>query len=331
MARIAWMAGAGSAVLAGCMAFGAFWLIQQSDRVSERFRVLESRLEAEVADLNAGRDMIGQRISTLEERPELPDGIREELAALRALAEREPEANPGVAAGIQDLTQRLEELETERENHAAVIQTLDDRERQLSLGLESRQAEFGAIRERLDTIEASVHQTPEKLAAVLWIARSAERSEPFPNQIRAFRAVSPEPLAAILEEAARDGVPSRHELIGALPSLARTAAREFSRRATALAENSDNDGTLASISVWLRDLVIIERVDDAGGDEPLADLMRSDAYAGPGGLRGAVGRIRELPEEVQTEFDGWVHSAERRIELDAELDRLLDLAFSGSD
>ncbi len=331
MARTAWMVGAGSAVLAGCMAFGAFWFIQGPDKTSERFRMLESRLESEVADLSAGLDMIGERISTLEERPVLPNGIREELAALRTLAEREPEADPGVAAEIQDLTQRLEKLETERENLAAVIQTLDDRERQLSLGLESRQAEFGTIRERLDTIEASVHQTPEKLAAVLWIARSAERSEPFPNQIRAFRAVSPEPLAAILEEAARVGVASRHELIGALPSLARTAARASSRRATALAENSDNDGTLASMTVWLRDLVTIERVDGAGGNEPLADLMRSDAYAGPGGLRGAIGRIGELPEDVQAEFDGWVQNAERRIELDAELDRLLDLAFSGSD
>ena len=330
MARTAWMVGTGSALLAGCIAFGAFLLIQKPGEVSGRITALEARLGEEVADLNARLGTVGERITTLEERPELPNGIREELAAVRALAEREPEAVPGITAEIRDLTKRLEETAIEPERLAALVQNLDELERQMLLDLDMQRAESGAIRDRLDAIEASVHQTPERLAAVLWIARAAERSEPFPNQMRAFRAVSSEPIAAILEAAARDGVPSRHELIGALPSIARAAARASSRRAAGVAEVSDEDGALASVTGWFRALVTVERVDGVESDNPLAELLRSDRHVGPGGLRGAMHKIRELPEEVQTEFAGWINDAERRIELDTEMDRLLDLAFTGS-
>ena len=327
MARTAWLAGLAAAILAAGVTFGAFWLVYDPDALEQRMTAMDSRYAAQMADLAERLDEIGSRVALLEDRPEIPAEVRDELAELRILAERRPEVIPELAEQIELLEKRLDRAASDGERLAAEIQTLVATEGALSTELEAHRTATRAVRERLEELESTLRRSPDMLAAVLWIARAAEGSQPFPDRLRAFRAFSTEPPSPVLESAATTGIPSRSALIAALPSAVRAAARA-SAQAVEISESvSGNDSAMAAVTAWLRALVTVERVDGAAGEGPLGDLQRFTAQAGPGDLVAALALIREMPEAIRGELSGWMADAERRIRLDAEIDRLLDLAI----
>lgn len=323
MARTAWLAGAGAAVLAAGLAFGAFWHIQDPNALQAQMAELEAQISAQAAEEEARINAIGGRIAALESLRAGYDGIREELEELRILTEQRPEAVPELLAEFEKLNERLDRAAVEGERLAAEIQSLSAAEASLATGLEANRAASRSVEERLASLESQSGRSPETLLAVLWIARSAEGSEPFPEQLRALRVVSPEPPTAALAAAAASGVPSRRELLGALPSSARMAARATAREVAGAEGDSEPAGTLDALSAWMRGLVTLERIDGAADDGPLAELIRG----GANDLGVALGLIHELPEGIRSGLAAWSADAERRIQLDAEINRLFDLTI----
>ena len=323
MARTAWLAGAGAAVLAAGLAFGAFWLIQDPYALQAQMAEFEAQISARSAEEEARINAIGERIAALESLRAGYDGIRVELEELRVLTGRRPEAVPELLAEVEKLNERLDRAALEGERLAAEIQALSAMEASLATGLEANRAASRSVEERLTSLESKTGRSPETLLAVLWIARSAEGSEPFPEQFRALRVVSPEQPTAALAAAAASGVPSRRELLGALPSAARAAARATAREVTVSEGDSEPAGSLDALSTWVRGLVSVERIDGATDDAPLAELIRG----GANDLGVALGLIHELPEGIRSGLAAWSADAERRIQLDAEINRLFDLAI----
>ena len=124
-------------------------------------------------------------------------------------------------------------------------------------------------------------RSPDMLAAVLWVARAAEGSQPFPDRLRAFRAISKEPPSPVLEAAARTGVPEPQH-------VDRRASVGSPRRGTDIRPTrevtdgtTESDGTVAAVTAWLGALVTVERVDGAAVEGPLGDLLRFTAQADP--------------------------------------------------
>ncbi len=349
MARTAWLAGLGAAILAAGVAFGALWLVYNPEALQQRMAETDSRFAAQMAeadsrfaaqmaeadsrfaaqmaDVAVRLDEVVRRVGLLEERPEVPAGIREELADLRSLAERRPEVIPELAGQVSVLEERLNRAALDGERLTAEIQTLVATEGALSTELEAHRTATRSVQERLGELESTMSRSPDMLAAVLWIARAAEGSQPFPDRLRAFRAISKEPPSPVLEAAARTGVPSRNTLIAVLPSAVRAAARTSAQPVEVADGTTESDGTVAAVTAWLGALVTIERVDGAAVEGPLGDLLRFTAQAGPGDLGAALALIRELPAGIRAELSGWTADADHRIRLDAEIDRLLDLAF----
>ncbi len=323
--RTAWLAAAGASALAAGIAFGTVWLLLDPPAIRMQLSELDARLAAQETAL----EKIGDRIAALETKPDAAADLRLELAEIRTRLEGPARDLRDVARRVEALEGRLDRMIEDNRGLTDEIRSMGASGTELTAALEAQRAEGGRILDRLRALENRPYRAPEALVATLLVARAAERSEPFPEQMRAFLATSEEPPDPVLKTAAAAGVPTSWELIGRLPSAVRAAIRAAATEDGDAEGSAPEAGALDDAYRWFRGLVTLERAGDATEDGPLRDLVRFGSEARGGDLQTALDLIATLPEPVRAGLDDWSEAARLRVRLDREIDRLLDQALAG--
>ena len=267
-------------------------------------------LEASIHQSNQETEGIDALVTSIEElrtRIEQTDRNVEELAAL---IDRNQSLN----------AQELAASEKSRSELAAQIVEsrtgIDDKFRFLQTELANLEAGILALKTERQTNSPST-------AALVQLSRAAEQSSPFAETLRAYEQITGQPIAPHLREAASRGIKSRRELIALFPSEARRAL-------ISIAGVGKDDNFLGLANNWLSGLVTIRPARETAGTRPEARLSQAEARLQEGDLAAALTVLEQLPSEALDEMSDWIAECRLRVDLEAEIDRLLGAALDAA-
>jgi hypothetical protein len=257
----------------------------------------QSLIDSELARRLVGLETI---VKTLAEGLARLDGRENQTnAALRELRERTEAAAPPNAAPPEPGVGKAE------------FDALDQRVAALQKGAASLQQSIERNADSLQQTAARGAQTAAadravRLAIVATGLRSAvERGAPFAGELKAAKALMPDPQAlAPLEPFAASGAPTAEalgrELAALAPQLARTGAP------------SRDGGYLERLQAHAERLVRVRPVNDASGDDATAVVARIEGKAKQSDIAAALAELRKLPDSARAPAQGWIKTAQER-------------------
>jgi len=311
-----------AAVVAGLLAFGS-WLALEQGATNDRLLEIEARLiEFDSASVQS-RNGLRNRLDRIEH--ERLQALAADIAAFGDRMERIADLPRRLAADIARLQDSAEQLAEDRRHAAMRINAL---ETAVSLVQEAVnvQAEDAGAAAVVPGVEAAASN---ELAALVLLLHLAEESEPFPERYAALRQILTLGDTPHLDAAAATGTPSRRELLRRLPvELGRAAdAKRKEARETGGIEATDAPFG-DRLTRWLRGLVRIQQTGGVGRQSELAAAGQSAAGLD---LETALQQVRSLPSDLSGRLGDWTNDAERRLDLERELDRALDLALRAAE
>jgi len=311
-----------AAVVAGLLAFGS-WLALEQGATNDRLLEIEARLiEFDSASVQS-RNSLRNRLDRIEH--ERLQALAADIAAFGDRMEQTADLPRRLAADIARLQDSAEQLAEGRRHAAMRINAL---ETAVSLVQEAVnvQAEDAGAAAVVPGVEAAASN---ELAALVLLLHLAEESEPFPERYAALRRILTLGETPHLDAAAATGTPSRRELLRRLPVELGRAADAERKEARETGGIEATDAPFGDrLTRWLRGLVRIQQTGRVGRQSELAAAGQSAAGLD---LETALQQVRSLPSDLSGRLSGWTNDAERRLDLERELDRALDLALRATE
>lgn len=272
------------------------------ETLSADLAALKSSVEAGGSGDGAAAAALGSRLDTLEAA----------LGTLDAKVAALPQEGAGAAAEeIARLAGRIDGIE--KAVNAAGAQTVDAEGR--IAALEKSLADIGA------KVEAQADQPRIALAIAASALKAAvDRGGPFASEVETFAAVAPEsPELADLRALAKEGVPSRADLLAAAPdaAIAMIAAADTV---------DDNAGFFERLLASAESLVKVRPIGVVEGDGVDAIAARIEAALKAGDLGKALAEYETLPEGPKA---AGAEFAEK-IRLRQRAEDLVDRALAGA-
>lgn len=274
----------------------------------------------------AGR---GDMLDAYFPRADLPEPVdltplTEETAALtariQALENAAPPAVPdvdGITAGLEDVSNALDAMQSTLQAQIARIDTLESRPEtepltpqvDNSAEIQALQSSIATLEERLAEQDAQASAEAARLlarAALTQVVTAVENGEAFEPALGALEEVTPVEVPDVLRSAAAEGVPSMATLREGFPEAARTAL------ATARADVPESE--VAGIGGFLRRQLSARSVTPREGSDPDAVLSRAEAAVRSGDLDTALTELAALPEASKSAMQDWLDGAQARKE-----------------
>jgi len=253
-------------------------------------------MAAQAQVLSAETAALGDRVTALEDRPQVTVALSEQAqAAVEAqIAALRQEAADGIA--------RVEE------DRAALVQQADERfaalEDELRATLSAIETERAAL--EAARAEAAAEVRASRLAAAAAELRAAlDAGVPYAAPMAALAELvgtaPPEALASTAEE----GVPSLDTLRAAFPEAARLALEQTLRAQV-------EAGEIGRIEGFMRIQSGVRSLTPQEGDDADAVLSRAEAALAAGDLAAALNLIARLPDPGRAAMQDWVDLAETR-------------------
>lgn len=281
-----------------------------------RLDAVESLQAQAAADLAAGLDALsaesrvlssetvalGDRLTALEERPQVTVALSEQAqAAVEAqIAALRQEAADGIA--------RIEE------DRGALAAQADERFAALEADLRATLATIEAERASLEAARAAAaaEARASRLAAAVADLRAAlDAGMPFAAPLAALSDLVGTAPPAELSAHADDGIPSLAALRDAFPEAARAAVEQVLRAQVA-------SGEVGRVEGFMRIQSGVRSLTPQDGDDADAVLSRAEAALAAGDLTGALALVAALPDPGRDAMQGWADLAQvRRAALDA--------------
>jgi hypothetical protein len=187
------------------------------------------------------------------------------------------------------------------------------------------QAEVERLQARIADLESRGARSSEAAAAALAAAsviEASRTSRPFAEAMEALRKAAPElPELAALSRVAAVGAPSRAALAASFPEFAARAAVRARRPA-------DDAGLSERIGYEVSKVVQVRRVDDLTGSGPDALIARAELALADGDVVAALALLDRLPPRARNALAPWREGAERRAEIDRQVEALRARALS---
>ena len=185
-------------------------------------------------------------------------------------------------------------------------------------------ADVAKLNARIAILESRQGHAAQAAAAALaaaTVAEAAQGSAPFSEELATLRAGAPaSPELDALARVAQVGAPSRAALAATFPEYAALAA------SASHAPGPDSKGGRASLGdrfVYLLSKVVsLRRVGDVPGSDPDALLARAERAVGDGELEKAFRLLDRLPPAARDAMAPWRARAERRAEIDRDVQAL---------
>lgn len=253
-------------------------------------------MAAEAQVLSSETVALGERLTALENRPQVTVALSEQAqAAVEAqIAALRQEAADGIARVEQDRTalavqadERLSALEAELR---ATLTAIEDERAALEAARAAAAAEVRASR---------------LAAAVADLRAALDAGTPYGAPLAALAdLVGTTPPDALVARAG-DGIPSLAALREAFPDAAR-AALEATLRAQAAA------GEIGRIEAFMRIQSGVRSLTPQAGDDADAILSRAEAALAAGDLAAALDLVATLPDPGRDAMQGWADLAQTR-------------------
>lgn len=185
----------------------------------------------------------------------------------------------------------------------------------LALRLDSfaLKSDTDGIDARLKAIEAQntgelLHHAAA-LLALARLARAVDEPGPFALELDTFAVAAPgDPVIALLQPYAANGVPAKPALLTQFPNVARAALD---------AERSSDARTLFQ-RLWanILGLISVRRVGEVAGNDTESRLARAQAKLDTGDLAAAAAEVRALKGPAAKTTASWLKNADARLQLD---------------
>ena len=311
-----------AAVIAG--AGGTYYLLDQKiQEYRATTEALMSGWEARIGAAESGgrsnAELMQQRIEALEQRVKTNTSLAQQL---NASAISQIEANKlGLQQVKNNFRAPLTALNSRINQQQGAISNIEN---SVSTVTADTRQQTRALDTRVKSLEKIRTQSPNSMVALVGLARAVEDSVPFQNQLAAFRRVSGTTVSIKLRNASRAGVPSWSDLRTRFPPLAR-AVLDAERQ-----KNTSDVSFLRKIWNSLANLISIRRAGEIGGTSLAARVSQAEARLGNGNYADAVAAIRALAPNVPESLNNWLVTAERRLQIEAEINQYLS-AFLQTD
>jgi len=326
--------------------------------VAERLGALESR----VGQIAAGQAPSAAAASFAETQRNLAalktrvDADEARLAAVETAAPKGGSVDTGAlktaieknTADLAQLAIKIEsdekvlagsrsELDAQAKANAELLSKLDGR-----IGVLEKNAPPADLSERLDsfalktgmaTLEARIGRLEDQdtaglvrqaasLLALADLVRATGREQPFDNELRALRALTPaSPDVADLAKYARTGVPTTTSL----------AARFHHDIDSVLAAERASRAKNWMERVWYDavNLVSVRRVGNVSGTDTEARAARAEFALKNGDLAAAVAEVRAFDKPAKAAIASWLRDATARLAVDRDATALTNRIVSG--
>ncbi|HXF87382.1 MAG TPA: hypothetical protein VNK48_03380 [Xanthobacteraceae bacterium] len=309
--------------LGGYLGGGSTALENRLSGIEAQIRELSMRPTADRPD-NRPIEALASRIERLEKGavtassplsdPALANRLASAESATKAFADDIGSLNRRVddlAATVRELRNRAETTETAMAEIQKALRTLapgfDKNE------IEAMANRIAALERAAGTMETELGRratVTSDRAVRLALATSAlraavERGEPFATELAAARPLTDDNAFAALEPFVATGVPSTAALAQELSTLI-PALRN------ALGAQPVEGGFFERLKANASRLIRIRPVDDPGGDEPAALIIRIETKAASADLAGALADLAKLPEPVRAPAKPWIEKVQAR-------------------
>lgn len=268
------------------------------DKLSADLAALKYTVEAASAAGGSDGEAAAQLVSRL-------DALEAAVAALRQ------DGGGAAPADIADLSGRIDTIE--KAVNAAGAQTVD------------AEGRIAVLEKSLADIAAKVEAQADQPRIALAIAAAAlkaavDRGGPFASEVETFAAVAPNsPELADLRAMAKDGVPSRADLLAAAPD----AAIAMIAAARTVDENA---GFFERLLASAESLIKVRPVGVVEGEGVDAVVARMEAALKAGDLAKALSEYETLPEGPKAAGAAFAE----RIRLRQKAEDLVDRALAGA-
>lgn len=285
------------------------------------------------------RQSLGESAARVEGLSTTVEQLKSDLAGLRKTVE----AEGGGAAG-QALDARIKEIEASLaalgqnggSASAAALDAISQKIASVEGALDAATKASAAADARLATLEQTVEGLSRKVEAqadqpriALAIAASAlkaavDRGGPFAAEAETFAAVAPKaPELPELRALAEKGVPSRADLIAAMPGAA-TAMIDASKVVDV------NAGFFERLLSSAESLVKVRPIGAVEGEGAPAKVARMEAALRDGNLAKALAEYDTLPEPSKAAGAGFADAVRSRLKAEELVDKALAGALKAS-
>lgn len=275
----------------------------------------------ETADLSGEIDGLKQAVANLAANPASTDDgeLEKRVAALETAAKAPAAGAPADSANVEALNQKIAELTGQVDQLRATL--AQSSEQQTTSGAD--------ITKRLEEAEKKLNEPREDVAVARAIAAAAlkaaiDRGGPFLAELDTFAGVAPDdPAVADLRAFAETGIPSRAELVGAVPDVA-TAIVE------AVNQPDPNQSWSDRLMSSAKSLVSVRPVGNIQGESVEAIAARMEDKVKSGDLSGASAEWNNLPALGKQASTAFKQSLEARIRVEELVGGALSKAVSGT-
>ncbi|WP_028757786.1 membrane protein [Rhizobium sp. BK212] len=275
----------------------------------------------ETAELSGEIDGLKQAVANLAANPASTDdgALEKRVAALESAAKAPAAGAPADSANVEALNQKIAELTGQVDQLRATL--AQSSEQQTTNGAD--------ISKRLEEAEKKLNEPREDVAVARAIAAAAlkaaiDRGGPFVAELDTFAGVAPDdPAVADLRAFAETGIPSRAELVAAVPDVA-TAIVE------AVNQPDPNQSWSDRLMSSAKSLVSVRPVGNIQGESVEAIAARMEDKVKSGDLPGASAEWNNLPALGKQASTAFKQSLEARIRVEELVGGALSKAVSGT-
>lgn len=308
--------------LGGYLGGGSTALENRLSGIEAQIRELSMRPTADRPD-NRPIEALASRIERLEKggavsSPLSDPALANRLASVESATKAFADDIGNLNRRVDDLSATVRELRNRAESIETTLAEMQKALRTQAPGFDKNEIEamanrIAALERAAGTMETELGKRATvtsdramRLALATSALRAAvERGEPFAAELAAARPLTDDNAFAALEPFAATGVPS-------VAALAQELSALIPAMRNALGALPVEGGFFERLKANASRLIRIRPVDDPGGDEPAALIMRIETKAASADLAGALADLVKLPEPVRAPAKPWIEKVQAR-------------------